>query len=161
MKSLDVTTVDVVEYPGWAVDAAGNMYHQGKLVLGTIDAGYVVTRQRGVGKIKRATLVCLAFHGPKPFEGAEVCHENDVHDDDRSCNLRWGTHQSNMEDAGVNGKMSRCGESHGRSLLSDADVLDIRKRYDSGVSRAELARNYGMSWSQMDRIVRRVQRLDV
>ncbi|MEO0600369.1 MAG: HNH endonuclease signature motif containing protein [Myxococcota bacterium] len=43
-------------------------------------------------------LVCTAWHGPPPFEGAIVLHHNDVSSDNRPENLRWGTHRENAAD---------------------------------------------------------------
>lgn len=46
-----------------------------------------------------ARLVALAFVGPKPFEGAEVCHNDNFLHNNHYSNLRWGTHAANMADA--------------------------------------------------------------
>lgn len=43
-------------------------------------------------------LVCMAFHGPAPFEGAVVCHNNGIADDNRPENLRWGSIADNAAD---------------------------------------------------------------
>ncbi len=48
------------------------------------------------GNLYVATLVCLAFHGPKPFPGAVVMHLNDDSIDNRPENLRWGSQRENL-----------------------------------------------------------------
>ena len=45
-------------------------------------------------------LVCEAFHGPAPFEGAVVMHLNEIPDDNRAENLRWGTQRENLNAPG-------------------------------------------------------------
>lgn len=46
--------------------------------------------------------VCLAFHGLPPSPEHIVLHGNDVPDDNRAENLRWGTHQENADDRQTN-----------------------------------------------------------
>ena len=41
-------------------------------------------------------LVCEAFHGPKPFEGAVVIHIDENALNNRPENLRWGTQKENL-----------------------------------------------------------------
>jgi ribosome-binding protein aMBF1 (putative translation factor) len=47
------------------------------------------------------------------------------------------------------------GEKNGRAKLTVQDVIDIRAASDAGVSRAELARRYGLGPSVVSRIARR------
>lgn len=61
-------------------------------------------------------LVLEAFEGPCP-DGMEACHWNDVPDDNRLENLRWGTHAENMRDRTRNGHVhvfnrTRCPAGH-------------------------------------------------
>ena len=41
-------------------------------------------------------LVCEAFHGPSPFDGAVVIHEDEDALNNRPENLRWGTQKENL-----------------------------------------------------------------
>lgn len=50
-------------------------------------------------------LVLTAFRGPRP-PGMDGCHNNGIETDNRLVNLRWDTHEANMQD------MSRHGRSH-------------------------------------------------
>lgn len=43
-------------------------------------------------------LVLFAFKGPRPSDAHEALHGNDVRDDNRPDNLRWGTTQENADD---------------------------------------------------------------
>ncbi len=41
-------------------------------------------------------LVCEAFHGPAPFEGAVAMHADDDHTNNAEGNLQWGTQKQNL-----------------------------------------------------------------
>ncbi|MGY3527267.1 HNH endonuclease [Bradyrhizobium sp. USDA 4452] len=49
-------------------------------------------------RMKAHQLVALAFLGPAPFEGAEVCHKDGFHHNNHYSNLRWGTSADNGND---------------------------------------------------------------
>jgi hypothetical protein len=51
--------------------------------------------------IKVHRLVCEAFHGSAPFDGAVVMHINECPLDNRPENLRWGTQKENLNMPGV------------------------------------------------------------
>lgn len=58
---------------------------------------YVFTnRKRGVNNKKVHQLICEAFHGPKPFEGAVVMHKDDNPLNNHKDNLKWGTQKENL-----------------------------------------------------------------
>lgn len=74
-----------------------------------------ITLAAGAGKIKTPsvhTLVCTAFHGPKPSPEHEVRHLNGVHDDNRAENLAWGTRSHNMRDALRHGTHPQASKTH-------------------------------------------------
>ena len=41
-------------------------------------------------------LICEAFHGPSPFEGAVVIHKDENALNNRPENLKWGTQKENL-----------------------------------------------------------------
>jgi hypothetical protein len=49
-------------------------------------------------RMKAHQLVALAFIGPAPFEGAEVCHNDGFHQNNHYSNLRWDTRAGNGND---------------------------------------------------------------
>jgi hypothetical protein len=71
-------------------------------------------------------LVLLAFIGTRP-PNTECCHNDGDHTNNKPHNLRWGTHQSNMQDRGRHGKSSRMGETNGSAKLNQQLVLEIRQ----------------------------------
>lgn len=50
------------------------------------------------------SLVCLAWHGPRPFAKAKALHWDDIRTHNAATNLRWGTQSQNVRDAARNGK---------------------------------------------------------
>lgn len=49
---------------------------------------------------KVARLVCEAFHGPPPFDGAVCMHVDENAANNRASNLRWGTQKENLNAPG-------------------------------------------------------------
>jgi len=96
------------------------------------------------------TLVCTAFHGPKP-PGHSVDHINSVRSDNRPENLRWLP-------AGENSRRARrfAGEEHKSSRLTQSQVDEIRSLAASGYSGRKLAGMFSVSHSHIWRIVNRV-----
>lgn len=91
-----------------------------------------------------------AFVGPIP-DGMSVLHRCDV---PACCNpdhLFLGTHQDNMDDM-VNKKRS-IGGNH--RTLNESDVIAIRNRFTDGTDRGELALMFGVSRTQINRIINR------
>lgn len=67
----------------------------------TANGEYVkrVVQWRGYGLLLVSRLVCAAFHGPAPFEGAVVMHLDDDPLNNRPENLRWATQRQNLNSA--------------------------------------------------------------
>lgn len=98
-------------------------------------------------------LVLEAFVGPRP-SGMEACHWDGDCKNNRLSNLRWDTHQSNMEDDCRNGVVRRLprGEAHSRAKLVEEDVRAIRAEpHFSGVN-PMLAKCFGVSRGQISSI---------
>lgn len=81
-------------------------------------------------------LVMLAFVGECP-QGMEIRHLNSVADDNRLCNLAYGTRSENSIDAVKLGR-------HGRQKLKPTDVTLIRERICSGEDIVCIAKEYGV-----------------
>jgi hypothetical protein len=111
-----------------------------------------VTVSLGRGQSKDVhVLVLEAFVGPCPA-GHESLHGNDVPDDNRLINLRWGTRSDNLHDAVRNG-CKPVGERHSSAKITAADVLMIRQQAEAGWgSMARLARQFQVSESTIRQI---------
>lgn len=93
------------------------------------------------------------FVGPCP-PGLEGCHRNDKPRDNRLANLRWDTHEANIEDAIRNGRIRR-GDRHPIAKLTEKDIaLLIRMRLD-GASHKEIGNALGISGFWAGEIIRR------
>jgi hypothetical protein len=76
--------------------------------------GYCMVSLHGTGQpsnMRVHTLVLEAFVGPAP-DGMECCHENDIRNDNRLVNLRWGTRKSNVHDMLRNGHNAYAANTH-------------------------------------------------
>ena len=82
-------------------------------------------------------LVALAFLGPCP-EGHEVDHKNKKRGDNRLSNLRYLTQIEN----------SRRG-----AKASMKTAIDMRRRYAKGEKQKDIAARYGLTQSEVSRIV--------
>lgn len=119
-------------------------------------AGYGVISIRGkralVHRIVHALLI-------GPVEGWDVLH----HCDNPPCcnpeHLWHGTNCDNVQDMCKKGRhatgvvVTVVGEQNGRSKLTDADVIDIRKLASDGVPTTEISERYNMSYVQIYNIV--------
>lgn len=76
-------------------------------------------------------LVCLAFHGPKPFPKAEACHRDDVPSHNVPSNLYWGTRLDNAQDALRNGRYVNAVKTHcgraGHEFTPENTILTIKR----------------------------------
>lgn len=110
--------------------------------------------------VKRATtnvhrLVCEAFHGPAPFEGAQVAHGDGIRANNRAGNLRWTDAKGNAQDRNGHGT-APIGETAPNVKLTEAQVLEIRAAYSPGKGQV-IADAYGITRTQVGYIVKRRQ----
>ena len=122
--------------------------------------GYLVVSLHLRGKQTQfyvARLVANAFLPEKGPTDTVVRHLNDDPSDNRPCNLAWGTYSDNTNDAVRNGKWrAPKGTAHGRSKLTDDQVLEIRRMYATGeFTQQELAVRFGVSRRTIGYIVAR------
>lgn len=128
------------------------------------------TNNRGVGGVeyglfkipktrKNITAHRLAYmlaHGEIP-EGMLVCHSCDNPSCVNPSHLFLGTARDNVADMDKKGRRvnpPRAGTSNGRASLTEIQIREIRT---SGKRQAQLAREYGVTKSQIHRIVHNQQ----
>jgi len=70
-------------------------------------------------------LVCVAFHGPAPFESAQVAHIDGDQKNNRADNLRWSTAKENSSDKDLHGTRA-VGARHGLAKVTEDVVRLIR-----------------------------------
>ncbi len=101
-------------------------------------------------------MVAEAFIGPSPSpEHTIVAHNDGTRDNNHFSNLRWATPLENQRDRVKHGTAT-FGESTKRAKLTEAAVIDIRERFDSGEkSLRQLAAIHGVSRKLISDIVHR------
>ena|GEM_PF-2439840 len=89
-------------------------------------------------------IVLKVFVGPPPTPKHQSCHWNGVRNDNRPCNLRWGTVKSNHADMVRHGTQPT-GEDVWNAILTEEQVVQIRERYHNGEHSSELATEFNVS----------------
>jgi len=119
-----------------------------------IRTGSVIDGTRAMSKTTRISWEIQ--YGPIP-EGMHVLHHCDTPACVRPDHLFLGTHTDNMRDRKAKKRGNHpFGSRHGRSKLTEADVLAIRDKYASlNWTQTELATEYGVSQPMIGYIVRR------
>lgn len=83
----------------------------------------ISTRQFGNLKVHR--LVCEAFHGPPPFEGAVVIHRDEDGTNNKKENVYWGTQKENLNaDGFIEYCKSRTGDANPRRKAILASAME-------------------------------------
>jgi len=114
--------------------------------------GYGQFRHRGSMRLTHQVAYSIFYHEPGDMHVLHKC-------DNRSCvnphHLYLGTNQDNIDDKVERGNVPS-GEELWSSKLTESEVSEIRARYkDEEVTQAELASEYGISQSNISRIVNR------
>lgn len=95
------------------------------------------------------TLVCAAFHGPRP-DGMQAAHNNGDPSDNRPSNLRWATPSQNAADKARHGTLCS-GEKHYAARLTEDAVRVIRH---SPEAPRDIAAQFGISIQSVSKIRR-------
>ena len=94
---------------------------------------------------------------PNPDNLPLVMHLDDNPLNNNDCNLKWGTHQDNMDDMYKKGRQNQSkGEKQHLSKLIEQQVLEIREKYIPIIySTTKLAKEFNVNQSTIERIVNR------
>lgn len=114
-----------------------------------------VTVMDGARKTTRAahSLVCEAFYGAAPFDGAQVRHLDGDTSNSEPSNLAWGTQAENWRDRRFHGNGIE-GEKHHAAKLSDAERANVRWAIERGLcSQRHAARTLGMTQSAIGQLM--------
>lgn len=96
-------------------------------------------------------------HGPLAA-GLKACHRCDNPPCVNPAHIFAGTNSDNMKDATRKGRAKApvfTGEAHGMAIVTEAEVLEIRRRRAAGERRVDVARRIGISPELTYRIEKR------
>ena len=120
-------------------------------------SGYAIMTHKGKHGRIVSRLICEEVNGPAPtpqYQAAHSCgrgHEACV----TPRHLSWKTSAQNHQDRIAHGTDPR-GERNPRALLSEADVIEIRRLHAAGdATRKQLRERFGVSEGAMYSIIRR------
>jgi len=134
----------------------GSCHHHG---YGAFGVRSKVMRTQHDKIIQAHRLAYRLKYGPIPA-GLCVCHRCDTPGCVNPRHLFLGSHGDNMRDCIRKGRLKPglvYGEPHYRAVLTENDVRAIRRKYATGRFRkTDLARKYGVSRTQITRIVSRL-----
>lgn len=117
--------------------------------------GYARITQ-GSERVLLHRLVWEAAHGPLP-DGLCVLHRCDNPPCYRLSHLFTGTVADNNADRSQKGRTARqTGALNGRAQVTDEQTQEIRRRYREGELQRVIGEDYGLSQSQVSKIVRQV-----
>ncbi len=117
--------------PGYDVSNLGRIRSNRGVLRPNYSQEYPYVTIHGGGKrrtVRIHTLICEAFHGPRPTPAHEVAHEDGIPANVSSDNLRWSTRSANMADKNKHGT-AQIGDRNGNVILNDDLIRQIRATY--------------------------------
>lgn len=91
---------------------------------------------------------------PNPDNKRDINHKNGIKWDNRPENLEWATRSENVKHAVLTGLLPvRRGEQHHTAKLTEAEVIDIRRRYATGESSWKIFKSLNMSYTNVKDII--------
>lgn len=133
--------------PGYFADDNGDIWRNGtKRVIMDNGRGYkrikLSIRNKQIdGYVHR--LVCEAYHGPCP-DGRQCRHLDGVRDNNKPGNLQWATKAENEADKVTHGTLVH-GERVVTSVLTEAMVIECRRRREAGETVTHIAASIGVN----------------
>lgn len=113
----------------------------------------------GIGKdgkerIERAHRIVAMLYVPNPFNKPHVNHKDGNKYNNHANNLEWCTISENHRHAFSSGIRSpKVGEQCSYSVLTEKDVVEIRKLYGSGVKISEISRSFNRPFTTISAVV--------
>jgi len=123
-----------------------------KIYIGSLGGRNVLYRYCSIGFVHR--LVALTFI-PNLENKPEIDHIDFNPLNNRVENLRWVTHSENQIHSRERLSKSKQGEKHPKSLLSDKDVLEIRRLRKHKIRYKILSKKFGISENTLCQVVTR------
>lgn len=137
-------TIDVA--PNYEVSSFGNIRRKDGKVISQwqLNNGYMQTQFNTRKKYQVHRLVAHAFKPEGEFTGAVINHIDNDRENNHYTNLEWCDQSHNIKHAYKQGRMSKKGERHHLTNLTNEIVLEIRRKRISGSSYTELSSEFGV-----------------
>jgi hypothetical protein len=119
------------------------------IVSGRYRAVNIDRKMRRIG-----VLVLEAFVGPRPA-GMDCCHGPKGQRDDSLTNVSWGTKSKNLGEDRRRDGTARFGEKTNLAKLTEAQVLEILRRYSEGETIGSLSDEFASCFGNVWHIVNR------
>ncbi len=149
IRSLDRTTPD-------------GRYIKGKVKSVKInEQGYVRVTLHKNGKEARHMvhrIVATAFiKNDDPVNKTEVNHIDLNRKNNVVTNLEWISHTDNVKYSYKQGSHDnkRKGSMNGNSKLTEEQIIEIREKFNNGITRSQIAKEYNIGWTTVNGIVKR------
>lgn len=117
--------------------------------------GYVYIRLFNPAKTHKVHRLVASTFIPNPDSKPQVNHKNGIKTDNNVVNLEWVTSKENVNYSKETFGTFR-GEKHSKAILSELSelsVLDIRRKYQQGVRKIELTKQYKISYGHVEAIL--------
>lgn len=139
---------------------SGRLTQAGRIIGSNVTGHYAAVSLKRDGKffgVQVHPLVASAFLGPVPSDRPHINHiDGNKHNNDVR-NLEYVTAAENNRHAVRTGLNPLAGEDNHQAKVTDAQVLELRAAYSTGTRTPDLQARYGLSKSQVTRIVRGVR----
>ena len=125
--------------------------------------GYVMVElyknRKGVRHLVHRIVATAFIKNDNPVNKTEVNHIDLNRKNNVVTNLEWISHTDNVKYSYKQGshKGRQIGEKNNKARLTEEQVIDTRRKYDSGeMTQMELAKEYNVGWSTIHNIVFRL-----
>lgn len=149
--------VPVGGFPGYFISPEGKLFCIREVNQHQDQDGYARLKMSSNGKSSHAAIhILMAKHFlPPPSPGEFVVrHLDDDPTNNSLDNLAWGTVQDNANDRVRNGGQVR-GELVSTAILTEAQVISIRREYEEGTARRVLRKKYRVKKSTLEAVLSR------
>jgi hypothetical protein len=139
------------------VDRSGHKLQE-RILKNTIDSyGYLVVGlfKNSVNHTHKVHRIVATIFIPNPENKPQVNHINGNKLNNIVDNLEWATHQENKTHSCITGLAARGSRVH-LAKLTESDIPEIRTRLLAGELNGDIAKDYGVTWSTIDCIKKRV-----
>ena len=138
--------------------SSGFRLWRGRILKPSISGEYLGCNLERKGRLLLIHRLVAAAFIPNPLGKKFVNHKDGVKTNNRADNLEWVTRSENMKHAYGTGLLKpydRRGQKHPNCVLTDDEVLDIRRRGGQGESIPQISRRFGIHVETVRKIIKR------